>query len=121
LSSEKFLSEINPYNDKCFTFLDRKNNNKNPEHIVKDVFPWLPQDAPIEQVAVLITASRPELAGARVESVDGFMNHIKQDVLATGKMSKAAIPEEYDLLRTLQLVLCGYYKTPAPDLELKNA
>ena len=81
------------------------------EFIVKEVFPWLPENAPIEQVAILNTASRSELAGARVESVDGFMGCIKQEILATGIMAKAAIPEEYDLLRTLQLVLCGYYRT----------
>ncbi len=60
--------------------------------------------------AVLITSTRAELAGGKVVSVDQLTREIKDEVAKAGVMSKNAIPEEYDLLRTIQLVTCGYYK-----------
>ena len=80
------------------------------EYICRDVFPWLNDDTPIEQIAVLITSSRPELAGGRVQSIDEFMKQVMDTIRSRGIMSKNAIPEEYDLLRTIQMAICGYYK-----------
>ena len=80
------------------------------KYIPKEVYPWLKPATPIEQVAVLITSTRAELAGGKVVSVDQLTREIKDEVAKAGVMSKNAIPEQYDLLRTIQLVTCGYYK-----------
>jgi len=80
------------------------------EYIYKDVFPWLSPQTPLEQIAMLITASRKKLCGANVISIDEFMNKIKVEIQHQGIMAKNAIPEEYDLLRTIQMAINGYYK-----------
>lgn len=80
------------------------------KYIYKDVFPWLSPDTPLEQIAMLITSSRKELCGGKIISIDEFMKQVKKEVRDQGIMAKNAIPEEYDLLRTVQLVVNGYYK-----------
>lgn len=80
------------------------------KYIYEDVFPWLSKDIPLEQIAILITSSHRELAGGKVISVDEFMKQIKTDISNQGVAIKSAIPEEYDLLRTIQLSISGYYK-----------
>ncbi len=77
-------------------------------YIRSDVFPWLDKKTPIEQIAVLVTSSRSELAGGRVVSIDEFMHEVKNEIAKQGKMAQNAIPEEYDLLRTIQMAICGY-------------
>ena len=66
---------------------------------------------PIEQVAILITSSRKTLAGARIQSIDEFMSNVKNDVIEMGIMAKNAIPQEFDLLRTIQMAIRGYHGT----------
>ena len=81
------------------------------KYIFTDVFPWLKQEkTPLEQIAMLVTSSRKELCNAKVMSIDEFISQIKREVMALGIMAKNAIPEEYDLLRTIQLTTNGYYK-----------
>lgn len=80
------------------------------EYIGSEVFPWVDKNTPIEQVAVLITSSRTELAGGKVWSIDELMRDIRTEIINAGIMAKNAIPEEYDLLRTIQMTVCGYYK-----------
>ena len=80
------------------------------KYIYKDVFPWLSQETPLEQIAMLITSSRKKLCGGTVISIDEFMKQIKEEVQKQGIMAKNAIPEEYDLLRTVQMAVNGYYK-----------
>lgn len=80
------------------------------KYILKDVFPWLPNDTPLEQIAMLITSSRKELCGGKVISIDEFIKQITTEISNIGIMAKGAIPEEYDLLRTIQLTTNGYYK-----------
>lgn len=80
------------------------------EYIYNDVFPWLASETPLEQVAILITSARKELCGATVVSIDEFMKNVKAEVQQQGIMAKNAIPEEYDLLRTVQMAINGYYK-----------
>jgi hypothetical protein len=77
--------------------------------IPTDVFPWVQKNTKIEQVAVLITSSRPEVAGGTVISIDELVAKIKQEVQEQGVMAKNAIPEEFDLLRTIQYTISGYY------------
>lgn len=76
------------------------------------VFPWLDKRTPVERIAVLVShpAGRDELCGARIMSVDELMATIATKVRACGIMGKAAIPELYPLLRTVQLTVCGYYR-----------
>lgn len=80
------------------------------KYIYKDVFPWLSKDTPLEQIAMLVTSTRKELAGGQVISLDEFMSKIKTEIKEKGIMAKNAIPEEYDLLRTIQMAINGYYK-----------
>ena len=63
-----------------------------------------------EQVAVLISSTRKTLGGGRVISVDEWTRNLKNEIVAEGIMVSAAIPEEFDLLRTIQMVLSGYNK-----------
>ncbi|WP_439671213.1 hypothetical protein [Cupriavidus necator] len=83
------------------------------KYIKTTVFPWL-EGAPveIEHVAVLVASSQsnPILAGGRVVNLDELVLEIKSKIINVGIMAKNAIPERYDLLRTLQLALCGYYR-----------
>ena len=80
------------------------------EYIYKDVFPWLSPDTPLEQIAMLVTSSRKELCGGTIISIDEFMKQVKDEIRELGIMAKNAIPEEYDLLRTIQMIINGYYK-----------
>lgn len=50
------------------------------QYIHKDIFPWLDPSTPLEQVAVLITGSRPTLAGGKVISIDQFMRDVRKVV-----------------------------------------
>lgn len=82
------------------------------KYILKDMFPWLPPTTPIIQRAILISAAkqRRTLAGAQVVSVDEMVGEIKQAVSCKGVAARAAISEHYPLLRTIQFVVCGYYR-----------
>jgi len=33
---------------------------------------------------------------------------VQNEIAKQGRMAKNAIPEEYDLLRTIQMAICGY-------------
>lgn len=80
------------------------------KYILVDLFPWLPSDHTLEQVAVLIShpKGRDRLAGGALISVDELMAKIREKVVAAGPMNKNAIPEQYPLLRTIQLSHAGY-------------
>jgi hypothetical protein len=82
------------------------------KYILKDLFPWLPPTTLIIQRAILVSApkNRPNLAGARLQSIDEIMGEIKSAVSCRGIASRSAISEHYPLLRTIQFALCGYYK-----------
>lgn len=55
-------------------------------------------------------AARNSLGGGEVRTIDEFVREIREAVVRGGKMAKAAMPEQYRLLRTIQLVESGYYK-----------
>ena len=82
------------------------------KYILQDVFPWLPPFTRINQRAVLVSAGehRRTLAGAAVQTVDEMIAEIREVVSCRGIASKAAISEHYPLLRTIQFVVCGYYR-----------
>lgn len=91
----------------------RKKFDAGAKHIKSIVFPWLDGSPhPIEQVAVLIACvqNHTTVGGGRVVNLDELVAEIRVKILSTGIMAKNAIPERYDLLRTMQLLLCGYYR-----------
>ncbi len=98
--------DANPWDirEKRFT----KKFNAGEKYIRNEVFPWVSKDIPIEQVAVLITSTHKELGGGKVKSIDEFTHEVVSEVEKQGKMRKNAIPEHFDLLRTIQLIKCGY-------------
>ncbi|TDM51375.1 hypothetical protein [Aliivibrio fischeri] len=83
------------------------------KYIFSEVFTWLDENMPIEQVAVLVShpKNRDVLAGAKIVSIDELMSEIREQVKACGIVAKNAIPEQYPLLRVLQLSHNGYFKT----------
>lgn len=82
------------------------------KYIFSEVFTWLDPSTPVEQIAVLVSHSRDrsELAGGRVRTVDNFVAEVRAKIVERGLVSKNAIPEQYPLLRTMQLTHNGYYR-----------
>ncbi|WP_194727201.1 hypothetical protein [Noviherbaspirillum malthae] len=82
------------------------------KYILNEVFTWLPPDTKIERLAIFPSApqGRTQIAGARLRSIDGFMKEVRDEVMACKVMAKEAIPEQYPLLRTMQLTLKGYHR-----------
>lgn len=83
------------------------------KYIRKDVFPWLDSKVKLRQQCILVSraADRMHLAGGAVLTVDEFVKKVKDDVARSGIAAKSAIPEQFYLLRTIQLAVAGYYKT----------
>ncbi len=82
-------------------------------YIFGEVFPWLDKKTSLKQIAVLVSGGRERrtIGGADILTVDQLVRRIKKEIAKQGIMAKAAIPEQYRLLRTVQLVLCGYYRS----------
>lgn len=81
------------------------------EYMFTEVFPWLPPKTPLRQVAVLVTrGTRSDLAGGEIWTIDEITREIRQAVTERGRMASDAIPEQFRLLRTVQLVESGYYR-----------
>ena len=55
----------------------RKNFAAGREYIREDVFPWVDTNIPIEQVAVLVSSSKKELADSKVWSIDELVKKMK--------------------------------------------
>ena len=81
-------------------------------YVFSDIFTWLEPDTPIEQIAVLIShpRDRHELCGAAIISIDELVAKIRDDIAGGGIMARNAIPEQYPQLRTIQLLVAGYYR-----------
>lgn len=58
-------------------------------------------------------AGREQLCGAHLQSIDSFTSEVMSKIRAGKVMAKDAIPEQYPLLRTLQLAVMGYYRAPS--------
>lgn len=87
-------------------------------YIFKEIFPWLKNSkVEIQHFAVFIghPEGRDEIAGFRIVSIDEMMAKIRKAVALCGKMSSNAIPEQYPLLRTLQLSENGYFRVVMGD------
>ena len=91
----------------------KKKFDRGAEYLFSEVFTWLDPAIPIEQIAVLIShpKGRDSLAGGKIVSIDELVLEIKQKIMPVGIASKSAIPEQYPLLRTIQLTENGYYKS----------
>lgn len=82
------------------------------QYISKDVLPWLKPGFELEQIAVFfrVPTHRRSFQGAKAISIDELVKLIRDEITTRGRVGKNAIPEQYDLLRTIQLVVCGYVK-----------
>ena len=82
------------------------------QYILEHVFPWVPKNTQLRQFAVFPSRSKDRItiAGGTVLTIDELMATIRTYVLARGPMCRNAIPEQYPLLRTLQLNCSGYVR-----------
>ena len=82
------------------------------KYIFSKIFTWLDPNTPVESVAVLVShpKGRDDLAGAEIKSIDELVSEIRKDIVECGILAKNAIPEQYPLLRTMQISHNGYYK-----------
>lgn len=74
---------------------------------IPDLFPGFQLPQEIEQIAILLFASKvnhPTLGGGKVLLVPELMREIMED-LSEKKIATNAVPEHHALLRTLQLVV----------------
>lgn len=85
------------------------------KYILDEVFNWLPATTSIERIAIFPSCpdGRTHVAGAKLVSIDGFMKIVRDAVLERQVVARDAIPEQYPLLRTLQLAVKGYYRVHA--------
>jgi len=86
------------------------------KYILTELFSWLPPATEIEQVAVFIShpEDRDTIAGGKIVPIDELMAEIRTAVIACGPMARNAIPEQYPLLRTIQMSHSGYYRAIQP-------
>ena len=82
------------------------------KYIFKDVFTWFKKKPTLEQIAILVShpKGRDKLAGGKIRSIDEFVAEVRGEIEQKGIMAKNAIPEQYPLLRTIQLSHKGYHK-----------
>jgi hypothetical protein len=82
------------------------------KYLFTEVFSWLPPRTHVRQIAVFVShpKNREKIAGGVIVSIDELMAEIRAKVVAVGIMAKKAIPEQYTILRTLQLSHVGYYR-----------
>lgn len=80
------------------------------KYILKEVFSWLPSTTAIERIAIFpsVPVKREIFAGATLRSVDEFVKEVRDLVEGGSPIAERAIPEQYPLLRTMQLILRGY-------------
>jgi len=94
------------------------------KYIFKEIFSWLPSSTSFQQIAVFTNhpKGRDTIAGGTIVSVDELMAEIRAKVVACGMMARKAIPEQYPLLRTIQLSHAGYYhiKSTPTSLNLRR-
>ena len=96
----------------------RKQLDAGRDTIIPSVFPWLEKEpVRLEQFVVVPTVPRESqgLGDALVIAVDALFAEICQCVAAHGTASRAAIPQKYPLLRTIQLATVGYQRKKPPS------
>ena len=82
------------------------------KYIFEKIFPWLDTNTQLQQIAIFPSAgkTRRELAGGQVRTVDEVMAEIRDAIKKEGSLGRKAISEQFPLLRTVQLVMCGLVK-----------
>lgn len=95
----------------------RKKFEAGHKYILNSIFAWLPTDTELRQVAVLVShpPGRDTIGGGQLISVDELMAEVKSMIMSCGPMIRNAIPEQYPLLRTIQLSHCGYQRITQPN------
>lgn len=80
------------------------------KYMFTEVFPWLDAKTDIEQIAIFYNhpKGRDTIAGAKLMSIDELVAEIRAKVMACGPMISNAIPQQYPLLRTIQMSHVGY-------------
>jgi hypothetical protein len=80
------------------------------KYIFKDMFSWLPMNTDLEQIAVFMShpKGRDSIAGGKIMSIDELVAEIREQVAACGPLLHSAIPEQFPLLRMMQLSHVGY-------------
>jgi hypothetical protein len=86
------------------------------KYMFKELFAWLHKSTTIEQIAVFYNhpKGRDYIAGAKIMSIDELMAEIRAKVSSCGPMISNAIPEQYPLLRTIQMSHAGYCRAIKP-------
>ena len=93
------------------------------KYMFTELFSWLPRSTKIRQVAVFHNhpRGRDTIAGGELVSIDELVAEIRTKVTACGPMINNAIPEQYPLLRTIQMFHAGYCRaiqqSLAPDSQ----
>lgn len=87
------------------------------KYVFKEVFTWLDEKTPVEQIALLVShpKERDWLAGGKIVSIDEFIEMVRTKVKKCGPASRNAIPEQYPLLRMMQLSHNGYFRAKDKD------
>jgi hypothetical protein len=90
----------------------KKKFDAGKKYIFTEIFLWVPPTTPLQQIAVFVDHPRDRhtIAGGTIMSIDEFMAQVRSKIVACGMMSKNAVPEQYPLLRTIQLSHSGYYR-----------
>lgn len=80
------------------------------KYIFKELFPWLPKGTNLVQIAVFSShpIGRDTIGGGLIKSIDEVVADIKSKVIRCGPLRSNAIPEQYSLLRTIQLSHVGF-------------
>lgn len=80
--------------------------------IFTEVFPWLDRSTPLRQITILVSRGTDHrvLAGGEVMTIDEIVRDIRTAVASRGRIASSAIPEQYRLLRTIQMTESGYYR-----------
>ena len=90
-----------------------KKFERGSKYIFEEVFTWLDHKTKIDQLIVLPTKpSTGMLDGVKVITVDEQYSIIINEIKNVGKANRAAIPEQYFLLRTIQFCVMGYHSSP---------
>jgi hypothetical protein len=80
------------------------------KYMFTEVFAWLNSSTQLEQIAVFYDhpKGRDTIAGGTIISIDELVAEIRAKVIACGPMISNAIPQQYPLLRTIQMSHVGY-------------
>jgi hypothetical protein len=87
-----------------------KKFQKAQQYMFTEVFPWLDESTEVEHIAVFYDhpKGRDTIAGGKLISIDELVAEIRKQVTKCGPMISNAIPQQFPLLRTIQMSHVGY-------------